>query len=96
VKGCWSAAALLDSNDTVGTGAVNGKSSPLWYSRPGMEPLTLELMSKIAALAGYAWTEEELRAIAPQVERSLEALRKLDSLPLQDTDLSTVFHAGPA
>ncbi len=61
---------------------------------PRMEPLTLDLMSRIAALAGFSWTDEELQAIAPQLDRSLEALRTLDALPLQDTDLSTTFRAG--
>jgi hypothetical protein len=59
-----------------------------------MEPLSLDDMRRIAARAGFAWTDEELQAIAPQVERSLAALRGLDTLPLRDTDLSTLFHAG--
>jgi Asp-tRNA(Asn)/Glu-tRNA(Gln) amidotransferase C subunit len=59
-----------------------------------MAHLTLELMGRIAALAGFAWTDEELRAVAPQVERSLDALHTLDELPLQDAEPSTVFHPG--
>jgi len=53
---------------------------------PGMAELNPGLMRRIAALAGYDWTEEELRALAPVVERSLALLERLESLPLRDVE----------
>ncbi len=55
---------------------------------------SLEQLRSIAALAGYAWTDEELRAIAPLVERSLALVERLESLPLRDVEPGIVFRIG--
>ncbi len=58
---------------------------------PRMAELTPGLMRRMAALAGYDWTEEELNALAPLVERSLALVDKLESLPLQDVEPGILF-----
>jgi hypothetical protein len=58
-----------------------------------MDPISLDLLSGVAGLGGFAWTDDELQAVAPQVERGLAALEKLAALPLRDLDPSTVFRA---
>lgn len=56
-----------------------------------MEPVTIDLMKRLAARAGYAWSDEELETLRPQVERSLAELEKLNTLALRDVDPSTRF-----
>ena len=56
-----------------------------------MAGLTPGLMQRMAALAGYDWTEEELLALAPLVERSLALVNKLESLPLRAVEPCILF-----
>jgi hypothetical protein len=56
--------------------------------------VSIEGLKGVAALAGYEWTDDELRAIAPLVERSLALIDRLESLPLRDVEPSIVFHIG--
>jgi hypothetical protein len=53
--------------------------------------VSIEALKSVAALAGYAWTDDELRAIAPLVERSLALIDRLESLPLRDVEPGIVF-----
>lgn len=53
--------------------------------------VSIEGLEGVAALAGYAWTDDELRAIAPLVERSLALIDRLESLPLRDVEPGIVF-----
>ena len=48
-------------------------------------------MKRIAAAAGFAWTDAELEPIRPAVERLLEALERLESLPLQELEPTTQY-----
>lgn len=52
---------------------------------------SIEQLRGVAALAGYAWTDDELQAIAPLVERALAHVDRLESLPLRDVEPSTFF-----
>ncbi len=45
----------------------------------------------MAALAGFAWTDEELSAFVPLVERSLGPVERLESLPLRDVEPCVQF-----
>jgi len=54
--------------------------------------ITTDLMRRMAELAGYAWTDEELQAIASLVERSLARVNGLESLPLRDVEPGVYFH----
>lgn len=51
-----------------------------------MAPITPDLMRRMAALAGFAWSDDDVQAIAPLLERSLAAVQKLESLPLHDVE----------
>jgi len=42
-----------------------------------MESLTLERLRHVAALQGYAWSDEDLERIRPQVERGLALVERL-------------------
>jgi Asp-tRNA(Asn)/Glu-tRNA(Gln) amidotransferase C subunit len=53
--------------------------------------VSIEELKSVAALAGYAWTDDELRAIAPLLERSLALIDRLGSLPLRDVEPGIVF-----
>src|SRR5262245_50976610 len=50
----------------------------------------LDAMKRIAA-AGFAWTDAELEPIRPAVERLLEALERLESLPLEELEPTTQY-----
>ena len=53
--------------------------------------ITTDLMRRMAELAGYSWTDEELQAIALLVERSLARVDGLASLPLRDVEPGVHF-----
>ena len=53
--------------------------------------ITTDLMRRMAELAGYSWTDEELQAIALLVERSLARVDGLESLPLRDVEPGVYF-----
>ena len=45
----------------------------------------------MAGLAGFAWTDADLEPIRPAVERLLEALERLESLPLGEIEPTTQY-----
>ena len=51
----------------------------------------LEGMKRMAAAGGFAWTDAELEPIRPAVERLLDALDRLESLPLEDLEPTTQY-----
>jgi hypothetical protein len=51
----------------------------------------LEGMKWMAAAGGFAWTDAELEPIRPAVERLLDALDRLESLPLEDLEPTTQY-----
>ncbi len=48
---------------------------------PLME-ISLETLKRVTRLAGFDWTDAELEAIRPTVERTLDLLARLETLPL--------------
>jgi Asp-tRNA(Asn)/Glu-tRNA(Gln) amidotransferase C subunit len=56
-----------------------------------MSDVLISVMRRMAALAGFEWTDEELEAVRPAVERSLAVIEKLESVPLSETEPTTQF-----
>ena len=48
-------------------------------------------MKRMAAAGGFEWTDAELEPIRPAVERLLDALKRLESLPLEDLEPTTQY-----
>jgi hypothetical protein len=53
--------------------------------------ISLESLKRTAALAGFAWTDAELEAIRPAVQRLLESLAALERLPLGSVEPTTQY-----
>ena len=51
-----------------------------------MEDVNTKTLRRMAALLGYDWSDEELEALLPQVEKSLEMVERLDALALRDVE----------
>jgi hypothetical protein len=58
---------------------------------PRMAGLAPGVMRRMAALSGYDWSEEELQALEPIVERALALVARLEALPLQDVEPGILF-----
>ena len=48
-------------------------------------------MKRLAERAGFDWSEAELEAIRPVLERALQSLDELEQLPLGDVEPVTQF-----
>ncbi len=57
---------------------------------PPME-INLDTLRRITRLAGFDWTDAELDAIRPVVERTLEMLGRLEALPLGEVEPVTQY-----
>jgi len=53
--------------------------------------ISVEMLKRTAALAGFDWSEAELEPIRPAVERLLEALARLEQVPLGDVEPTTQY-----
>ena len=53
--------------------------------------ISVELLKRAAALGGFDWSDAELEPIRPAVERLLEALARLEQLPLGDVEPTTQY-----
>ena len=51
-----------------------------------MKTITLEDMKGMAELAGFNWSDAEIEAIRPAVERALRSLDRLEELALGDVE----------
>ena len=51
-----------------------------------MEGVNAKTLRRMAGLLGYDWPDEELEALLPQVEKSLEMVERLDALALRDVE----------
>jgi len=51
-----------------------------------MEGVNAKTLKRVAALLGYDWSDEEIEALLPQVEKSLEMVERLDALALRDVE----------
>ena len=52
---------------------------------PPME-ISLETVKRLTRLAGFECTDAELEAIRPMMERMLDLLARLETLPLADVE----------
>jgi hypothetical protein len=48
--------------------------------------ISVELLKRAAALGGFDWSEADHEPIRPAVERLLEALARLEQLPLDNVE----------
>lgn len=48
-------------------------------------------MKRMAAAGGFAWTDAELESIRPAVERLLDALERLERVPLGEVEPTTQY-----
>jgi Asp-tRNA(Asn)/Glu-tRNA(Gln) amidotransferase C subunit len=53
--------------------------------------INLDTMRRLTRLAGFDWTDAELEAIRPTLERTLDHLARLEQLPLADVEPATQF-----
>jgi len=53
--------------------------------------ISVESMRCIASLGGFAWTDAELESVRPAVGRLLEALARLEGLPLDALEPTTQY-----
>jgi Asp-tRNA(Asn)/Glu-tRNA(Gln) amidotransferase C subunit len=53
--------------------------------------ISAESLKRAAALAGFAWTDAEVEAIRPAVQRLLASLAELEQLPLGSTEPTTQY-----
>jgi Asp-tRNA(Asn)/Glu-tRNA(Gln) amidotransferase C subunit len=53
--------------------------------------ISLEPLKRAATLAGFAWTDAELEAIRPAVQRLLESLEQLEQIPLGSIEPTTQY-----
>ena len=51
----------------------------------------VEGMRRMAVAGGFAWTDAELESIRPAVERLLDALERLESVPLGEVEPTTQY-----
>lgn len=51
-----------------------------------MEGVNAKTLRRMAALLGYDWPDEELEALLPLVQKSLETVERLDALALRDVE----------
>ena len=56
-----------------------------------MASIELETLRRMAGLAGFAWSDAELEAVRPTLERALDMLRQLESLPLDGVEPATQY-----
>jgi Asp-tRNA(Asn)/Glu-tRNA(Gln) amidotransferase C subunit len=56
-----------------------------------MRSLDLDTLRHLADLAGFAWSEAELEAIRPDLERALRGLERLEQLPLPSVEPATQY-----
>jgi hypothetical protein len=66
-------------------------TSSLLERRRRVKDVTAEDLRRVATLAGYAWTAEELERLRPLVVQSLAMLERLDGLPLGDVEPAVVY-----
>lgn len=56
-----------------------------------MSPVDLETLRRLARLAGFDWTDAELEAIRPAVERALASFERLEPLVLGGVEPTTQY-----
>lgn len=57
---------------------------------PPME-ISLDTLKRLTRLAGFDWADAELEAIRPTLERSVDLLARLETLPLAEVEPATQY-----
>ena len=58
---------------------------------PRMTSVTISSMREIARAHGFSWSDTELEALRPIVERTLTLLERLETIPPPGADPTTQF-----
>ena len=58
---------------------------------PRMSHTDADTLQRAARLAGFAFAAADLEALRPAIERALEALARLESLPLSSVEPVTQY-----
>jgi Asp-tRNA(Asn)/Glu-tRNA(Gln) amidotransferase C subunit len=53
--------------------------------------ISVESLRRTAAFGGFAWTDAELEAIRPAVQRLLESLEQMERVPLGSVEPTTQY-----
>ncbi len=53
--------------------------------------IDVETLRRMAALGGFAWTDAELESLRPTVERLLEMLERLETVPIDELEPTTQY-----
>jgi Asp-tRNA(Asn)/Glu-tRNA(Gln) amidotransferase C subunit len=56
-----------------------------------MNTLDLDTLRRLATLGGFTWSESELEAIRPALERALAGLERMERLPLAEVEPTTQY-----
>jgi Asp-tRNA(Asn)/Glu-tRNA(Gln) amidotransferase C subunit len=56
-----------------------------------MNALDLDTLRRLASLGGFSWSDSELEAIRPALERALAGLERLERLPLAEVEPTTQY-----
>lgn len=48
--------------------------------------ISLDTLKRLTRLGGFDWTDAELEAIRPTLERALDLLARLEALPLAEVE----------
>lgn len=59
-----------------------------------MSTVRIEVMRQAARAAGFDWSDAELEALRPGLERALETLAALERLPLADVEPTTIYRVS--
>ena len=64
-----------------------------WSILAAMTPtaVTLDAMRSAIRLSGFTWSDEELQALRPALERALASLGELERVPLGDVEPTTQY-----
>ena len=57
---------------------------------PPME-ISLDTLKRLTRLAGFDWVDAELEAIRPTLERTVDLLARLETLPLAEVEPATQY-----
>lgn len=57
---------------------------------PPME-ISLDTLKRLTCLGGFDWSDAELEAIRPTLERTLDLLARLEALPLGEIEPTTQY-----
>lgn len=53
--------------------------------------ISVDSLRRTAALGGFTWTDAELEAIRPAVQRLLESLEQLEQTPIGEIEPTTQY-----